>query len=598
MDRSIVHVFQATAAKKADGDALRFKSNGRWQAISWREYVRRVRAVAKALIKLGLEPGSAVAIAGFNRWEWLVSDLGVMAAGGVPAPIYQTCTPDQAGYIAGHCEAQFAIVEDMTQVEKFRAQKDRLPRLERIIVMQRTDAGADAGVDGDGAEDLLSFDAFLKAGDDVADQQLDARLDALSPETLATIIYTSGTTGHPKGVMLSHKNLIFTAGVAVNTAMGSAEEHLISYLPLSHIAEQMISIHAAVTRGATVSFAEGMAKLGDNLREIRPTVFLGVPRVWEKIQSKMMEAGAKNSGLKKQIAAWARRVGMEGGRRLQRGEPLPWTYELAERLVFSKVKEKLGLDRCAYPVTSAAPIGKDTLEFFLSLGIPIYEVYGMSESTGPATGSKPGCWEVGSAGPPLPGTEVKVADDGEICMRGDHVFMGYYKNPEATREALDEERWLHSGDVGQIDDRGFIKITDRKKDLIITAGGKNVAPQNIEALLKSIRGVAQVAVIGDRRRFLTALIALDPEDAQQAAKAHSGTGKTLAQLAEDKDFQSYLEKSVEDVNRKLARFETIKKFKVLANEFTVDTGELTPTLKLKRRVVMDKYKDDIEAMYV
>jgi long-subunit acyl-CoA synthetase (AMP-forming) len=587
MEKSILHVFFKTAARRSAADALRYKHGGAWRSLSWTEYARRVRLAARGLMKLGLQAGQAVAITGSNRWEWLVSDLGTMAAGGVPAPIYQTCTPEQVAYITGHCEAPLAIAENAAQLRKLEERRGELPQLRAIVLMEGEGGG----------EGVVTFDDLLRLGEAVPEAELDRRLEALEPNKLATLIYTSGTTGPPKGVMLSHKNLIFTAGCAIQIMEVREDEQCVSYLPLSHIAEQMMSIHLPATIGATVSFAESLEKLGENLREVRPTIFLGVPRVWEKIQAKMVEAGAQAPALRKKIVAWARKVGLDGGYRMQRGEPLPWTYGLAQRLVFSKVRERLGLDRCRFCVTAAAPIARSTLEFFLSLGIPIYEVYGMSENTGPATVSTPTAWKTGAVGRPLSGTELKIAPDGEICMRGDHVFLGYLKNDEGTRETLDEEGWLHSGDVGELDADGYLRITDRKKDLIITAGGKNVAPQNLEALLKSIPGIAQAAVIGDRRKYLSTLLTLDPDAARRVAETCGAKGRTPAELAGDPVFLAHLEKQIEGVNGQLAKYETIKKFRVLPDEWGVDGGELTPTMKLKRKVVAQKYAAEIEAMY-
>jgi len=589
MEKSILHVFFNTAARRGNADGLRWKVEGRWQSFSWTEYARRVRVVGRGLVKLGLPKGGAVAIIGYNRWEWLVADLATMAAGGVPAPIYTTCTSEQVAYVTGHCEATIAFAENVSQLRKFQERRHELPNLKWIVLFDGT---------AEGAADVITFDALMKMGEELPQSALDERLEALDPNTLATLIYTSGTTGPPKGVMLSHKNLIFTARSVIDALSNITDnEQFISYLPLSHIAEQMMSIHLPVTAGGTVSFAESLEKLADGLREIRPTVFVGVPRVWEKIQAKMVEAGASNPPLKKKIAAWARGVGLEAGKRAQHHQAPPMFYRLADKLVFSKVREKLGLDRCKLAVTSSAPIARTTLEFFLSLGVPLFELYGMSESTGPTTQSKPESWKLATVGTPLPGTQLKIAEGGEICMKGDHVFMGYLKNEEATRETLDADGWLHSGDVGEIDAQGFLRITDRMKDLIITAGGKNVAPQNLEALLKSVPGIAQAAVIGDRRPYLTALLTLDPDAAKRVAEQCGARGRTTAELAQETTFLAHLQKGVDGINSGLARYETIKKFVVLPAEFTVDSGELTPTMKLKRKIVNTRYSAQVEGMY-
>jgi long-subunit acyl-CoA synthetase (AMP-forming) len=358
----------------------------------------------------------------------------------------------------------------------------------------------------------------------------------------------------------------------------------------------MMTIHGPMRMGATVSFAESLEKLGENLKEVRPTLFLGVPRVWEKIQAKMVAAGQAAPPMRKKIAAWARKIGLRKGLGEQRGEKAPFMYPIAEKLVFSKVRERLGLDRARLCVTSAAPISRDTLEFFLSLGIPILEVYGMSECTGPATYSPPNRYRTGKAGICLPGAEIKIAEDGEVCMRGKHVFKGYLKDAASTRNALDADGWLHSGDIGTIED-GFLQITDRKKDLLITAGGENIAPQVIEGLLKGIPVVAQAVVLGDRQKYLAALVTLDAERVAEEATKAGSPAKDAKAASTCAAFRAHLEKQIEGVNRNLARVQTIKKFQIIPGEFSIEGGELTPTMKIKRKVINEKYASEIAAMY-
>jgi long-subunit acyl-CoA synthetase (AMP-forming) len=442
---------------------------------------------------------------------------------------------------------------------------------------------------------------MMAKGDEVDEADLEERLAAQKPDDTCTLIYTSGTTGPPKGVMQTHRNLIWTPTTVSGEFAVGPEHSVISYLPLAHSAEQMVSLYIPLTRGLTTWFAESLEKIGENLREVRPNLFFAVPRVWEKIQAAIVEAGARNPPLKKKIAAWARRVGLEGGYAEQRGEKKPWTYPIADRLVFSKVKERLGLDRALICATGAAPLALDTAEFFLSLGIPIMECYGLTETSAPATCSVPGRYRTGSAGYVLPGSEMRAAEDGELFVRGPHIFAGYYKNPEATAEVLADDGWFATGDVGEVDDEGFVRITDRKKEIIVTSGGKNVAPQPIEARLKAIPGVDNAVVIGDRRNYLTALFTVEP---QQAATALGGNGgnpgggpRTAAEIAADPAFQQHLEAEVEKVNAHLARYEQIKRFAVVPEPFSVDGGELTPTMKLKRRVIHDKYAEEIAGLY-
>jgi long-subunit acyl-CoA synthetase (AMP-forming) len=372
---------------------------------------------------------------------------------------------------------------------------------------------------------------------------------------------------------------------------------MLSYLPLSHIAEQVVSLYAAMASGACTWFAESLEKLGENLRDARPTLFFGVPRVWEKMQAAMMAAGAQAPPLRRRIAAWAKAVGLRGGLAEQRGGARPWSYGLASRLVFSKVRERLGLDRARICAVSAAPIAVETLEYFLSLGIPIMEIYGMSEVTGPGTMSLPGAYRTGRAGRALAGTEIKIAADGEILMRGPHVFKGYYKSEAATRETLDAQGFVHSGDIGELDADGYLRVTDRKKELIITAGGKNVAPQLLEGKLRQLPAVSQAVAIGDQRPCIVALLTLDPGRVAAAAQAAGSPARSVAEAAACPVFRALLQARIDKVNTELARYESIRSFTILPAELSVDGGELTPTLKLKRRVIHAKYKDEIDALY-
>ena len=399
--------------------------------------------------------------------------------------------------------------------------------------------------------------------------------------------------------MITHDNITWTAQQVINMLKWNHEEQVISYLPLSHIAEQDISLHAPYHTGCTVWFAESLDKLGENLVEIRPTVFFGVPRVWEKIQSKMMAAGAQNPPLKKKIAAWARKQGLAGGYAEQEGKPKPFLYGLADKLVFSKVREKLGFDRCRLFISTAAPISMNTLEFFLSLGLPLTEIYGMSECTGPGTVSlpEPFKYRTGWAGPAVPGTSIKIAEDGEVFMKGRHVFKGYFKNDAATAETIDKDGWLHSGDVGRMDNKGFLKITDRKKELIITTGGENIPPQVLEAELKSIAGVANVVVIGDQRQYMTAIFTLYPDKLDQELKNADSPAKNMAEAAKCPKFRAYIQQKLDEINAGFSRAQTIKKFTILPNEFSVEGNELTPTMKIKRRIINTKYAKEIKDMY-
>jgi long-subunit acyl-CoA synthetase (AMP-forming) len=585
--QTVMQLLDTAAESFGEAPALRAKnSSGLWQDTSWIEYRAEVRRTAKALIALGLEPGKGVSLIGFNCKRWLVGDLAAIHAGGVPVGIYTTNSPEQCKYIAGHSDSNIVIVENHEQLAKFLEIRDELPLLKAIVLMR-------------GEHDdpkVHSWAQMLEQGDKLDDATLEQRIAAQTPEDICTLIYTSGTTGEPKGVMLTHDNLTWTSASAGSVLEIMPNTTMFSYLPLSHIAEQIVTFFVPMQRGMCTSFAESFEKLGENLAEVRPSVFLGVPRVWEKIQAKMIAAGAQNTGLKKMIAKWARGVGKRAIENRQRGDAPPLGYGLADKLVFSKVRHRLGLDNSFFNITSAAPIATETLEFFGSLGILINEVYGMSECTGPASMSTPDKFRVGWVGWALPGAELEVAEDGELCMRGRNVFKGYYKNPEATAEALDEDGWLHSGDIGE-KSGDFFRITDRKKDLLITAGGENIAPQMIEGKLKNLVWISQAVVVGDRKPFLSALLTIDEDKFDDLIKQTGSTAETLPELAKDPKLHAFLMEAVQEINANLARVQTIKKITILPQDLSIEGGEMTPTMKIKRKAINEKYKAEIEAFY-
>ena len=590
MPETVVDVLERTSRAHPGRPAMRVKSNGQWQTTTWQEYRDQAFLAARGFLKLGLAAGEGVAILGYNRPEWFLADIAAIAAGGLPAGIYTNSTPEQCHYIAEHAEAAIAVVENETHLATFLALRDRLPKLRAIVVMTGELTSTVPGVH--------TWRQLLEMGAGVPEADLAARIAAQKPEDVCTLIYTSGTTGAPKAVSLTHQNIIWTTSRLVEIYRVTASDEMLSYLPLSHIAEQVVSLHSPMAVGGCSSFAESLEKLHDNLVEVKPNVFFAVPRVWEKMQAGIQTAGAQNSGLKKKIAAWARGVGTAAGRAEQAGRPKPFLYPLAHKLVFSKVRQRLGLEHARVLATSTAPISVETLDFFLSLGMPILEVYGMSECTGPTTFSTPDRYRPGSVGFAIPGSELRIAaENGEVLMRGPHVFRGYYKNPEATRETIDGDGWLHSGDVGEIDGDGFLRITDRIKELLITSGGKNIGPQILEGKLRQIPAVSQAVVVGDRRNYLAALLTLDPQRAPQEAATAGSPFRTPRELATCPVFQRHLDQQIEAVNATLARYETIKKFVILPAELSIEEGELTPTMKLKRRVVVQKYAAEIEGLY-
>ena len=565
------------AAQRPQQIAYQAKLEGRWQPTTWKSYAEQVRTVARALIALGMPRHGKVAILGFNRPEWVIFNHAAMMAGGAPAGIYTTCSPDEVQYIIHHAEAHVVLVEDAAQLAKVKAKRAELPLLKTIVVMR--------GASGTGG-DVITWDELLARGEPQHDAELDARLDAIQPDDLATLIYTSGTTGPPKGVMLSHRNLAWTAQLSFDLNGRHTDDIVVSYLPLSHIAEQMLTLHVPATAGSTVYFAEAIDKVPDAIKEARPTAFFGVPRIWEKFHAVLAGKLGELTGAKKTLVAWARGVCTRVHGFRDRGAPVPYAldvqYKLANKLVLAKLKAAMGLDRARDLVSGAAPIAPDVLQFFQSIDLPIREIYGQSEGTGPTSYNLPGKTKLGSVGPPLPGVEVKLGDDGEILVKGPNVFLGYYKEPEATAEAL-RDGYLCSGDLGAFDKDGFLSITGRKKEIIITAGGKNIAPKNIEAALKESPLIGEAVVIGDRRKYLTVLVTLD-----DAAAAKVG-GVDAVRAA--------IQARIDEVNVTLARVEQIKKFAILARPFGIETGELTPTMKIKRKVVANKFAQEIDAMY-
>ena len=555
-----------------------------WEATSWKTYADEVRQVGAALMALGVEAGQPVCILGANRPEWVIFDVGAMAAGAIPAGIYTTSSPSECAYILNHCEAPVVLVENEAQWQKIAAVRDELPHLRHVVLMR-----------GGAIDDpmVIGWDDFMSRG---AAANLDERLAALRPDTVSTLIYTSGTTGRPKGVMLTQDNLSWTASQALDLVGASEKERVLSYLPLSHIAEQMFTIHIAAVVGYPVYYAQSIDKLLENLLEVKPTMFFGVPRVWEKFHAGVTEKLSGSHGAKAKLAERATAVGRRVITRADQGQraaiPDAMQFTVFNKLVYSKVQEGLGLGECRVAVSGAAPISTEVLDFFAGFGLPIYEVYGQSEDTGPTTFNVPGKAKFGTVGPPFPGVEVKIADDGEIIVRGRNVFAGYFKDREATDETL-HDGWLHTGDLGEFDSDGFLTITGRKKDIIITAGGKNVAPKLLEGGIRNHPLVAEVVVIGDRRKFLTALVGLDAEAVGRYMKEQGLSGPP------DKceEIRAEIQQAVDAVNTEMARVEQIKKFTILPRELSIAEGELTPTLKVKRNVVTAHFEAEIESMY-
>ncbi|MBZ4418548.1 long-chain fatty acid--CoA ligase [Myxococcus sp. RHSTA-1-4] len=593
LPKTVVHALHDRATQQEQLPAMWTRKGGAYVPTSWAEYAQRVRRFGLGLHALGAGAGQPVGILGFNREEWHVAALGTIAMGGVPVGLYTTSSVDQLEYILGHCEAGILVVENEKHLRTGLALRQRLPKLRHLIVM---DAPSPL------PEGVLTYADVLARGTGVDEGPYWDSVNALEPEAMGTLIYTSGTTGHPKGVMLSHHNLVWTARQLVESVQFGRDNppSLISYLPLSHIAEQIISLHCPLMIGAQVYFAQSVETMPETLKEVHPTFFFGVPRVWEKFKAKAEAGLHAQPPMKRKLVEWARGIALERHTRHMRHERLPLLlearYRLAQRLVFAPLKARIGMDRVEFFATAAAPIGRDVLDFFASIDMVLHEVWGMTEVTGPGTVNTEDHTRLGSVGRAMLGVELRIAEDGEILVRGGNVCMGYYKNEAATAELL-EDGWLHTGDVGQLDAEGYVQITGRKKDIIVTSGGKKTAPGNIEELLKSLPGVGNALVVGDRRNYLVALLVLDAEKTRELAK-EKGWPEDPAVLAQDARLQQLLQAAVErDVNPKLSRFETIKRFAVIGKEFSVDGGELTPKLSVRRKVVEARYAAIIESLY-
>jgi long-chain acyl-CoA synthetase len=588
---TILHRLHSNGRLRPNAPAYYVKTGEAWVATPWHEYLAQVRQAARALIALGVEPGEATCILGFNRPEWAIFDLATMLVGGVPAGIYTTNSPQECKYIIEHSQSSVVLVENEHQWQKIKEVREDIATLKHIVLMQGTEIDDPM---------TLSWEAFMAQGSDISEDEVDQRLNELQMDQLATLIYTSGTTGPPKGVMLSHNNLAWTSYSAIDIFNLVPSDSVLSYLPLSHIAEQMFTIHAAITVGFQVYYAQYSPQdfLNSNFREIQPTLVFGVPRIWERFAAGVQGKLAESTGVKAKIAAWAKDVGHRGAQLRHQGKelsgPLALQHKLAEKLVFSTIKEGLGMTQARVCITAAAPIVPEIVTFFNDFNIPLCELYGQSEDSGPTTTNLPHANKIGTVGRIWPGVEVKLGGDGEILVKGPNVFMGYYKDPAATATDL-IDGWLHSGDLGEFDEDGYLKIVGRKKEIIITSGGKNIAPKNIEAALKNIEMVSQAVVIGEQRRFLTALITLDPDAALRFAELHSLEGQTIYV---NPNLIAYMQKEIDEkVNVHFARVEQVRGFKVLARDFTVDDGELTPTLKIKRRIINQNFAEEIEAMY-
>jgi long-chain acyl-CoA synthetase len=587
---------------KLRGDTvwMREKDLGIWRSWSWTRTGEAVREVAHGLMAIGLQAGERVSILSNTVVEWVLTDLGILCAGGVSNGIYPTDAASQVHYLCEDSSSVVLFVEDDEQLDKVLEVRDRLPGLRRIVVF-----------DMEGLHDLddpqvMAFDALRQQGREHAQAHpgaMEQRIAALDPEALAILIYTSGTTGKPKGVMHSHRTLVTEMrGLETIWGAGSEDDERMCFLPLCHIAERMGGEYQAMYNGAKLNFVENPETVPENVREIAPTLVTAVPRVWEKFYSGVTIA-VKESGRLQQLAyAWSLRAGMQVAECVLAGRPVPVSlklkYRMAEWLALANVRKMIGIDRARLCVTGAAPISPDLVRWYLALGVPMLEVWGMSESCGASTYMPADRVKPGSIGVACPWNEVRIDPaTGEILVRGRNVFMGYLNQPEKTAETIDADGWLHTGDVGTVDADGYFKITDRMKDIIITAGGKNVTPSEWENELKFSPYITDAVVIGDKRAYLTAIVMIDQENVEKFAQDHDVPFSNYASLTRSPEVRALIQAEVDKVNAKFARVEQVKKFWLLESQLGAEDEELTPTMKLKRKLVQTKYATQIEAMY-
>ncbi len=590
MVETISQLFLNTVKSYPKDDLMLYKKEGKYVPVSTDEFSRRVRYFSLGLRDLGLNPGDKLIILSENRPEWVMTDLANLCLGGVTVPIYTSLVPEQIKYIIHNSDAKVVLYSDAFLGSKVEAVKSELTKVTHYITLE-TQA----------PEGVITYDQVMKRGEKIQAEDpglFDRIASKVKPDDVASIIYTSGTTGLPKGVMLSHGNFVSNVISATQVIEFTHQDTVLSFLPLSHSFERMVTF-CYLYKGCSIAYAESIDTVGENLLEVRPQIMVSVPRVFEKIYAKVMDNVLSSPPLKRKIFFWATKVGRKYGQKTLKGDPVPrflrFKRRIAHRLVFSKIIEKTG-GKVKFFVSGAAPLSKDIAELFYAMGLVVLEGYGLTESSPVISVNRLEKIKFGTVGPPIPAVDVKIAEDGEILARGPNIMKGYYKMEEETNEVL-KEGWLYTGDIGYLDEDGFLVITDRKKDIIVTAGGKNVAPQPIENLLKTNAYISNAMVIGDKRKFMSALIVPNFEKLEEYAKFNNISYQDRKSLVENDQIIRFLEAEIERTTPHLASYEKIKKVALLDREFEVEKGEITPTLKVKRNTIEEKYKDVINALY-
>jgi long-chain acyl-CoA synthetase len=579
------------AVRRVPNDrALMLRVNGRWEPMSSAEFLRRIAGLSVALEQLGVKPGDRVGLFAPNRPEWHIADFAILGLGAADVPIYFNESPDRIVHILNHSGAEVVFVAGETQARRLIECRSQLMTVKHIIC---------AAAPTDIADDILHYENFAAAtgGDAVAEYRL--RAAKVAPDQLATIIYTSGTTGEPKGVMLTHQNLSSNEETSAEAFRMSPTDTAVSFLPLSHVYERVIA-YAYLFRGVPVAYVERMDDLPQALVEIHPTLAAAVPRVFEKTYANVMQKGQENTGWKRRVFDWAIQVARDSVRWKAYGERVPLLprlrWEIADRAVYSKIRDGVGGRMRAF-ISGGGPLSRELAEFFWAVGVPVYQGYGLTETSPVVSANCPGANKVGTVGRPIPHVSVRIAEDGEIFVNGPCVMKGYYQKPEETRAVMSPDGWLATGDIGRLDEDGYLCVTDRKKDLFKTAAGKFVAPQPIENQLKTSPLILNAVLVGDKHRFIAALIVPNFPNVEAAARQQGRTFASREQLAADSWVHNLIGREVAQVNAKLAQYETIKRFALLDHDFTFDGGQLTYTLKLKRRVIEERYVEIIERLY-
>lgn len=594
---TLPHKFLAQVSKLGSRVALREKKFGVWQEISWDEYCRHVRHFCLGLMELGLERGGHVSILADNDPKWLFADIATQSAGAVSVGVYPTNPSKEAKYVIGHSESSFVVCGDQEQVDKILEVKDELPIVKKIVVMDMK------GLRNYTDPMIMSFEAVEEIGRSIDDKDPDKfqrTTDLLKAQDVAIMVYTSGTTGPPKGAMITHEHILRMASAMCKVIPQDENDEIVSYLPLCHVAERMLSVGLPLYTGATVNFAESVDTVNMAMREILPTFFFAVPRIWEKMMAGIITKMKDASRLKR----WTFKVCMGIGDRMadarlsEGGIPfsLRIGHAVANLLLFRHLKKEMGLLRARLAMSAAAPIAPKVLKFHRALGVEVIEGWGLTEETGLATCNLPGDVKLGSVGKPLPGVNVRIADDGEILLHCNHIFAGYWKDPEATARTI-RNGWLYTGDVGELDEQGRLTITDRKKEIIITSGGKNIAPSEIENRLKCSPFINEAVVVGDGRKYLAALIQIDYDNVAKWAQEQGIAYTTFKSLAQNREVHSLIKQEVDEANKDFAQVETVKKFRLLDKELDHDDNELTATMKVRRKTIHQKFGDTIEDMY-